>query len=474
MLVEALSRVPASLRTGASKAARVSAAAGARASSSTSRGGGHRTSGFNAGSRHGDVAARLAVARLADMKRMAQQASRQRDARSERTARQLVRWPRRIPLLHVGDGASVISAPSSALVVGDRKRWHVDPTPFLAQARHDMPEWQQAQVVPDLTHLPSEEESGRVSIDTLRFIQDTVAANGPVLNGRARLMMHDGVLHTAIEHQGTTIITPVGHGVIATGFPLERPPVTRGADARQQAQELALWHGLRRQGRVALGDEANAHGFDPHDGSHVVFAGTGGTAVSAAERLMAVHPRIRTTLMGRVLEQSLRDGVQFQQMLARYGDRMHIDTRQDMNLGGVEESPSGQVGWNGVHGDFAVSALGRGDEPPHALVPLLHGTNGHATGSPLFDHERNYLGMRIHFPFLAGTGHHVDVTGARSRFPIAGVHVSEDDQAQVQEASDREVAHTPGIFPGGYQRTLLQTHRYYRFLVPSLNHREVE
>jgi hypothetical protein len=244
--------------------------------------------------------------------------------------------------------------------------------------------------------------SARVPRDAIAAWEDDLAAQGPVVNGRAALRLGDrGALLVDIVHQGQTLTFRTDAApYVATGFVPERIPgmprsatplaVARALDAllatsrqradlapdaqvalaraqaalaaapmvthRDAAQLAAQLTAIDRSGalaaalgdapayrdalalgaavshwealaagdpgglRVLLGDRANLGREQAHYAHNWVIAGTGGTAVSAAEILLDENRKARVTLVGADTPAGLLENDQFMALARRHAD----------------------------------------------------------------------------------------------------------------------------------------------------------
>ncbi len=391
----------------------------------------------------------------------------------------LARLRRERPTLHspqIGGGAAVSALGNDTLLVDDRGRWQRDANTAIAQRAQDMVELDQSGFM-HRADLPRDADGLRTSVAAISALEDQRAAAGPVVNGRGTLRLREGQWRLGIQPTvGDALELPVdGIPVVATGFPPERVPVTRNGD--HQADEAARWQLLHEAGRAFMGDEANLDTFNPAEHSHIVIAGTGGTSISTAELLLRRHPTVRVSMVGRSINAQLADGHQWQSVYAEFGpdgdNRLAIHApgygdHTAHQLGGVQ-THDGQLGWGGHFGDYAVATMGRAATVPSPIAAAVADAPGQVTAQALWngeDADRQYLGYRLSIPTSADLDapmRHVDVTGAASRFPpTEGITWQADNgPAEIAEAGrQEEQAAGPGIFAGGFQRSLYQAYRY--------------
>jgi hypothetical protein len=361
--------------------------------------------------------------------------------------------------LWIGGGAALAGRHPDFLLVDDRGRWPVDRGPTLDQ------------LVDQLRHLnrtglgdpyqfarPNE----RLPLAAVRYWQDWVAAQGPMVDGRARLRMEPGgVLVADIQPaSGEPLTIPVEPGpvVVATGFPPERiigvpagltvrsvfaaaavelgaadldtldwyDPASAGPALRiltaagrpmtgqigAALKAMATWQHLRDQlpGRVLTGDEANTVHARPEAAAHWVVAGTGAAGLSGVSKLLDdPSGSARFTVVGREPAKATLDNPLWSKL--RASDRVRMELGQAVT--GVSLDDDG-FSVAGVRGDGLIVSLGGRTGPPPAISTVVDraAKDGTLRASFLFDDGGQYLCYRLRIgPY------DIDVTGAASRFP---------------------------------------------------------
>jgi len=124
-----------------------------------------------------------------------------------------------------------------AAILDDRGRWQADPSARIAQTASQLRGLVDAGVGDPFQFAGPNE---RVPLAAVRYWEDTIAAQGPVINGRAKLELgDDGRMFLNIEPSDgspTIKVEVEGTPVIASGFPPERIPGT----PRNMTPEKAL------------------------------------------------------------------------------------------------------------------------------------------------------------------------------------------------------------------------------------------
>lgn len=133
----------------------------------------------------------------------------------------------RHPLLpwvaQIGGGASLAGRDRNHLLIDDRGRWQVDGASHLAQTGMQLKETKDAGLG-DPTTLVGPKD--RLPMDAVRYWEDNIAAQGPVVNGRAAMRIDDsGDMVLDITVGESTLTFRVDKvPVVATGFVPERLP----------------------------------------------------------------------------------------------------------------------------------------------------------------------------------------------------------------------------------------------------------
>jgi hypothetical protein len=261
----------------------------------------------------------------------------------------------------------------------------------------------------------------------------------------------------------------------------------RAVDAWNTEREA---HGPGR-GRTAptvlRGDEANEINFKTHPNTEWIIAGVGGTAISAAETILAQTETrssannadalgpVHVTMIGNPNSASLKANTQWKSVFAKFGPSAEGRlTIVDGNVGEIEKDGGGYVvkdaSGGDVHGGGYIAALGRDAAIPPPIADVV-GTAMQRDPSSvraelMFDPiDHQYLGYSL---FVRGTGgeQRYDVTGAASRFLPGPPLFTKDEQAQInQESSDvsqRDAPTGAGGFAGGFASSAGQAAKYAR------------
>jgi hypothetical protein len=145
--------------------------------------------------------------------------------RAEAAALPEGRYPRRE--IMIGGGAALAGRDPDVLLIDSRGRWHVDPIKGIVQSADQVRHLREAGWDPYHFAEPKE----RVSLAALQLWEDTAAAKGPLVDGRASLdLADDGRLLARISPaDGSPPVTVevTGTPLVATGVP---PEVVPGAD----------------------------------------------------------------------------------------------------------------------------------------------------------------------------------------------------------------------------------------------------
>jgi hypothetical protein len=167
---------------------------------------------------------------------LALQAEQKRAAKSHETAALLRAQAHALPTgeypkiknVQVGGGAALAARDPAALFVDGRGRWHADASDHIAQTANQLRSLKAAGIGDPFQFAKPDE---RVPMSAVRYWEDSIAAQGPVIDGQ--------VTGIAIDERGRTIVTiqpsdggaavkvqVEGDVVMATGFPVERIPGT--------------------------------------------------------------------------------------------------------------------------------------------------------------------------------------------------------------------------------------------------------
>ncbi len=229
----------------------------------------------------------------------------------------------------------------------------------------------------------------------------------------------------------------------------------------------------------------------------IVIAGAGGTAVSAAEIILA-RPNTTVTLLGRGTPAGLNRNGQFTALAEKHADaelaralgippgdgrlKMFLDDKLTFDLPTVHTGPEGHQTFeayparDGHPGEFVADAYvvsaGRADQTPPIVSDLILQTTragGTVSYRADFDADDQYTGYTVILT-LGGKTRELKITGAASRYiPIEtleaqrGSHI--DDAAHVRRVSgdgahdSHDVPAATGGFPGGFAGSSLQGSR---------------
>jgi hypothetical protein len=179
---------------------------------------------------------RIALARQARAKRDAMSAKTLADVRRANAAGQHPKLQ-----IQIGGNAALAARDPRALLVDANERWATDASAALAQTAQQM-EGVKAAGIGDPYEFAAANE--RVPLDAIRFWQDEIAAQGPVIDGRAELgVTQDGTLIATIrpnDGSASVVVEIDGVPLVATGFTKENAPgvprhVKRGIMSPRQA-----------------------------------------------------------------------------------------------------------------------------------------------------------------------------------------------------------------------------------------------
>ncbi|MFE9660130.1 hypothetical protein [Streptomyces sp. NPDC005955] len=151
------------------------------------------------------------------------------------------RYPQRQVM--IGGGASLAGRDPDVLLVDSRGRWHVDPIKGIVQSADQVRHLREAGWDPYQFSAPKE----RVSLAALQLWEDTAAARGPLVDGRAALATgEDGRLIaeiTPMDGSAPVKVEVVGTPLLATGVPPEVVPgVDRQVPTVAEATEVLNRH----------------------------------------------------------------------------------------------------------------------------------------------------------------------------------------------------------------------------------------
>lgn len=130
--------------------------------------------------------------------------------------------------VQIGGGASLAARDPATLLIDARGRWQADPNARIAQTASQLSGLVAAGIGDPFQFAAPDE---RVPVAAVRYWEDTIAAEGPVVDGRVTSVALDASGKTVIAIQPTDGSPPIkiealGNVVASTGFPDERIPGT--------------------------------------------------------------------------------------------------------------------------------------------------------------------------------------------------------------------------------------------------------
>ncbi|MDX3690709.1 hypothetical protein PV726_10325 [Streptomyces europaeiscabiei] len=161
--------------------------------------------------------------------------------RAEATSLPDGRYPQR--QIMIGGGASLAGRDPDVLLVDARGRWHVDPIKGIVQSADQVRHLREVGWNPYQFGDPKD----RVSLSALQLWEDTAAARGPLVDGRATLSLgEEGRLLaeiTPMDGSPPVRVEVVGTPLVATGVPPEVVPgVDRQVPTVAEATEVLSSH----------------------------------------------------------------------------------------------------------------------------------------------------------------------------------------------------------------------------------------
>ena len=128
--------------------------------------------------------------------------------------------------LQAGGGAALAARDPHALLVDDRGRWQADNGDRIAQTADQLRNLRQTGLGDPYQFVGEHEPGARVPLDAVRYWEDDIAAQGPVVNGTATFRMENGkMLADITPERGDPVTVEVeGTPVISSGFPPEIIP----------------------------------------------------------------------------------------------------------------------------------------------------------------------------------------------------------------------------------------------------------
>lgn len=212
-------------------------------------------------------------------------------------------------------------------------------------------------------------------------------------------------------------------------------------------------------GRVLRGDEANLATFDAHATNSWIIGGIGGTAISAAEIILARNPAAQVTMIGDRITRGLDTNTQWIEVQRLYGTgvdpsvrRFHVVTGE--SVGAIEQTPGGQFQLAGHTGGGYIAAIGRDGLIPPPIADVVYQAHNQRPGSvtgELMWHEPSgqYLGYRLTVTTPTGP-RQFEITGATSRsLPPEFFNAAQQEQVW-RYAQQRDAPAESGNFDGGY------------------------
>jgi hypothetical protein len=140
----------------------------------------------------------------------------------------------------IGGGPAIVARTPGQLVIDLGDRWHRDPIDRIAQTAGQLRDLEAAGlgVVSEMAASPDK----RIPVAALRYWQDTLAATGPFVDGKAVYRIENGMLLLDITPAGeATFTVKIKDGqtpVLATGFPQEKAPGTFGKGPAKVIESL--------------------------------------------------------------------------------------------------------------------------------------------------------------------------------------------------------------------------------------------
>lgn len=196
----------------------------------------------------------------------------------------------------VGAGAALAGRRTDQLVVDDRGRWQADAAARIAQTAQQLGPLVDAGLG-DPFQFASPTE--RVPMEAVRYWEDSIAAQGPVIDGRGTLKFADDgkVLLEVMPSEGPPPITleVTGIPVQASGFPRERVPgMTFGKSPTQALTDLdKALSGLAGDADHPLQAQASEA-----RGRLRAISGAAKDDAGLAAQIFGEYPALRTALAG--------------------------------------------------------------------------------------------------------------------------------------------------------------------------------
>ncbi|MBR7832521.1 hypothetical protein KDL01_04585 [Actinospica durhamensis] len=187
-------------------------------------------------------------------KAIADAATARREDRSGQTLADLHQQAAELPegeypkvTLQAGGGAALAARDPHALLVDDRGRWQADNGDRIAQTADQLRNLRQTGLGDPYQFVGEHDPGARVPLDAVRYWEDDIAAQGPVVNGTANFRMENGKMLADItpEHGDPITVEVEGTPVISSGFPPEIIPgidrsISGGMHGTYEATSRAL------------------------------------------------------------------------------------------------------------------------------------------------------------------------------------------------------------------------------------------
>jgi hypothetical protein len=210
--------------------------------------------------------------------------------------------------LQIGGNAALAARDPNALLVDANERWAVDASENIAQTAQQM-EPIKAAGIGDPYEFANADE--RVPLEAVRYWQDEIAAQGPVIDGRAELAVGEGGKLIAVirPNDGSPAVTVEVEGIplVATGFVKESAPgAPRSAGSTRQSlnevdaalRTIESDTKLGPAAKAARSKLAGLHGLDDDDARKALEAVPEELRKDLLERFPPdVRPKLSTALL---------------------------------------------------------------------------------------------------------------------------------------------------------------------------------
>lgn len=198
--------------------------------------------------------------------------------RAEAAALAAGQYPR-VRDVQIGGGASLAARDTAALLIDKRGRWQADASDRIAQTAAQLAGIKRAGLGDPFQFA---EPNERVPMSAVRYWEDSIAAQGPVINGEVTSIAHQEgktVITVAPSDGGAELLLEVeGNILAATGFPAERIPGTpykmsphKAIDAikaklNRLIEDSAVDPTRKERAREVLGDIGDLGGYETRQG----------------------------------------------------------------------------------------------------------------------------------------------------------------------------------------------------------------